>query len=80
MIENRSGVLNPKALRVVGEAFDRAWDVFLKRGELTPKNLHSSRSRLAQLILEEAKKGDLNPHLLARSAVARLRHGDHADG
>jgi hypothetical protein len=76
MAEERPAVFNPKTLRMLSEAFDRAWDIFLRRGQLTPKNLHTSRSRLAQLIIEEAKKGELNSHVLARSAIGKLQEGN----
>ena len=65
-----------ETLRMLSEAFDRAWNIFLRRGLLTPKNLHTSRGRLAQLIIEEAKKGELNSHVLARSAIGKLQQGN----
>jgi hypothetical protein len=79
MSENRAGVFDPKTLRILSEAFDKAWDSFLRRGELTPRNLHTSRSRLAQLILDEVRKGDLDSHVLARSAIDKLRLLDKAE-
>ena len=75
MVENRAGVFDPNTLRVLSEAFDKAWDAFLRAGELTPANLHTSRERLAELIFQELKQGNLNSHTLARSAIDKLRRG-----
>jgi hypothetical protein len=64
----------------LSEAFDKAWDAFLRRGELTPMNLDTSRERLAKLIFQEVKQGELNSHLLARAAIDKLRQADlHRD-
>jgi hypothetical protein len=76
MFENRGGVFDPDTLRVLSEAFDKAWDAFLRRGQLTPANLHTSRKRLAQLIFQEVKHAELNSHILARSAIDKLRQGE----
>jgi hypothetical protein len=78
-MENRAGVFEPDTLRVLSEAFDKAWDAFLRRGGLTPANLHTSRKRLAELILQEVTHGELNAHRLARSAVDKLRQGGFSD-
>jgi hypothetical protein len=80
MLENRAGAFDPRTLRILCDAFDKAWDAFLKRGELTPQNLHTSRERLALLILQEVKQGELNSHALARSAIGKLRQADLHEG
>jgi hypothetical protein len=58
-------------LSTIGQAFDRAWDLFLRRGLLTPHNLDDSRHFIAKQILEKARAGDRDEWKLARNALAR---------
>jgi hypothetical protein len=66
-------VLSDDEIVAVGRAFDRAWDSFLKKGLLTPYNLHQSRSRLAERILRSAFYGERDEWRLARDAVAYVQ-------
>jgi hypothetical protein len=62
-------VLSDEDLQIVGHAFDRAWDKFLRAGFLTPQNLLDARYLIAHRILRCASYGNRDVHLLARDAV-----------
>ena len=66
-------VLSDGELGVVGKAFDRAWDNFLRTSALTPNNLAESRALLAARILRCAYYGERDEWRLARDAVSYLR-------
>jgi hypothetical protein len=65
-------VLSDAALAVVGKAFDRAWDSFLRTRGLTPKNFSESRNVLAARILRSAYYGEPDEWRLARDALSYL--------
>jgi hypothetical protein len=66
-------VLSDDETVVVGRAFDRAWEGFLKKGLLTPHNFHESRSRLADRILRSAGRGERDAWRLAREALIHVQ-------
>jgi hypothetical protein len=61
----------PEQLDRLSRALDIAWDMFLRSGMLTRRNIDTARTTLAFAILECAAKGEENPRRLAMSAVAR---------
>src|SRR3954468_15421643 len=63
-------VFEDNDLSTMGRAFDRAWDLFLRRGLLTVHNLDVSRQFIAKQILEKARAGDRDEWKLARNALA----------
>ena len=72
--------LSDAELCVIGKAFDRAWDKFLRTGALTPKNFYDSRTILAARILRAAYYGERDEWRLARDAVAYLMQVMDAPG
>src|SRR5262245_1701567 len=66
-------VLSDVETAVVGRAFDRAWDGFLKKHLLTPHNLHDARTRLAELSLRSVLQGECDEWRLARDAVVHVQ-------
>ena len=64
-------VFEDNDLSTMGRAFDRAWDLFLRRGLLTVHNLDVSRQFIAKQVLEKARAGDRDEWKLARDALAR---------
>ena len=65
--------LSDAEVAIVGKAFDRAWDGFLRTGALTPENLWDSRNLLAARILRAVYYGERDEWRLARDAVSYLR-------
>ena len=65
--------LSDAEVALVGKAFDRAWDGFLRTGALTPENLWASRNALAARILRAVYYGERDEWRLARDAVSYLR-------
>ena len=61
----------PEHLDGLSCALDIAWDMFLRAGMLTTRNIDTARTTLAFGILECAARGEQNPRRLAISAVAR---------
>jgi hypothetical protein len=61
----------PEHLDRLSWALDIAWDMFLRSGLLTTRNIDTARTTLAFGILECAARGEQNPRRLAISAVAR---------
>jgi hypothetical protein len=65
-------------LKKLGNAFDRAWDRFLRTGMLNPKNFQRSQDTLARSILMHAWNGEHDEWRLARHAFLHLsRLGSH---
>jgi hypothetical protein len=60
-------------LALIGKAFDRAWDSYLRAGLLTPHNLAESRQLLAARILRCHSYGERDEWRLARDAVTYIR-------
>jgi len=65
-------VADDTRLRMLGRAFDRAWDRFLQTGMLTARNLATSRELLAQCVLEAERSGETDEWRLARLAFGEL--------
>jgi hypothetical protein len=65
--------LNERDLALLGNAFDRAWDSYLRSGLLTPENLTDSRKLLAARILRCHHFGERDEWRLARDAVTYVR-------
>jgi hypothetical protein len=61
----------PEHLDRLSRALDIAWDMFLRSGLLTTRNIDTARTTLAFGILECAARGEQNPRRLAIGAVAR---------
>ena len=66
-------------LRRLGQAFDRAWDRFLRTGMLTAANLHLSKEILARRILDAARIGERDEWRLARDAFLHLWQAQFRD-
>lgn len=62
-------VFEDTELHTLGNAFDRAWDRFLRTGRLTPDNFAQSREMIANAILEYARRGERDEWRLARHAI-----------
>ena len=65
--------LNDRDLALLGKAFDRAWDSYLRSGLLTRENLTDSRKLLAARILRCHRFGERDEWRLARDAVSYVR-------
>jgi hypothetical protein len=65
-------VFEDTELHTLGNAFDRAWDRFLRTGRLTPDNFAQSREMIANAILECARRGERDEWRLARHAFFGL--------
>jgi hypothetical protein len=65
--------LSDVELALIGKAFDRAWDNYLRAGLLTPHNLMESRHLLAARILRCHRYGERDEWRLARDAVGYVR-------
>jgi hypothetical protein len=65
--------LSDVELALIGKAFDRAWDRYLRAGLLTPHNLTESRHLLAARILRCHRYGERDEWRLARDAVTYIR-------
>jgi hypothetical protein len=65
--------LNERDLALLGKAFDRAWDNYLRAGLLTRENLTDSRMHLAARILRCHRFGERDEWRLARDAVLYVR-------
>src|SRR5689334_7118015 len=65
--------LSDAELALIGKAFDRAWDNYLRAGLLTPQNLAESRHLLAARILRCHSFGEHDEWRLARDAVSYVR-------
>jgi hypothetical protein len=65
--------LSDAELVLIGKAFDRAWDNYLRAGLVTPENLADSRRLLAARILRCHRYGERDEWRLARDAVGYVR-------
>jgi hypothetical protein len=63
--------------RILADALDKAWEIFLKTGRLTATNIDTARGALAYAIMEAAAVGERNPRRLAIAAVARMAKHEH---
>jgi hypothetical protein len=65
--------LNDGDIALLGKAFDRAWDQYVRLGLLTRENLTESRTFLAARILRCHRFGERDEWRLARDAVSYVR-------
>src|SRR3954451_25363785 len=65
--------LSDVELALIGKAFDRAWDSYLRAGLLTPHNLMEARHLLAARILRCHSYGERDEWRLARDGVSYVR-------
>jgi hypothetical protein len=63
-----SGAYGPEAVKVMSEAFDRAWVDFAPR----PKNEGLARSLMASAVIEAVEAGDRDQASLVRKATVTL--------
>ena len=58
-------------------AFNRAWDNFVRTGEINSQNLVASQAEIARSICHHASEGVRDERRLAQQALAELnqRHG-----
>jgi hypothetical protein len=63
-----SGAYGPELVKVMSDAFDRAWDDFAPR----PKNEALARSLMASAIVEAIEAGDRDHDSLVRKATVTL--------
>jgi hypothetical protein len=59
--------------QVLSQALSRAWDIFVKTGRLTSRNLDTAKAALSYAILEAAAKGERDPRRLAMFALAHAK-------
>jgi hypothetical protein len=58
--------------RLLAEALDHAWAIFLKRRGLTPENIDTAQAALSYAILDAASQGEYNVRRLAIDAVKKI--------
>lgn len=63
-----SGAYGPELVKIMSEAFERAWDDFAPR----PKNEALARSLMASAIIEAVEAGDQELDSLVRKATVTL--------
>ena len=63
-----SSAYSPELVKVMSDAFDRAWDDFAPR----PKNATLARSLMASAIVEAVEAGDRDHASLIRKATVTL--------
>lgn len=63
-----SGAYEPERVKVMSDAFERAWGDFAPR----PKNENLARSLMASAIVEAVEAGDLDHASLVRKATVTL--------
>jgi hypothetical protein len=57
---------------VLADALEKAWEIFVKGGGLTPQDNDLAYGALAYSLLDAARSGQRNPRVLAMKAVAGL--------
>jgi hypothetical protein len=62
---------------LLADGLEKAWEIFLKTGGLTAKNVDIARAALAYAVLECAAAGERNPRRLAIAAVAKMPRHEH---
>jgi hypothetical protein len=67
-----NSIYSPRHIKVLGEAFDAAWEHLATNAGTTPQSTEAARLRLAETILRLAHTGDLNARELKESALKRL--------
>lgn len=58
--------------KLFAKALDQAWEIFLKTGPLTSRNVDVAKAALTYALLEVAEKGERNSRRLAVAAVGRM--------
>jgi hypothetical protein len=69
----RPTMLEPDSLKVLGEIFDQVWACVSPEFEDNPDRIEETRIRLATIILELAKDGQLGGHQIAATAKRLIR-------
>lgn len=67
-----SHVYDSDDCRILAEALDQAWAIFLRTGRLTTQNIDVAKAALTYALLEATQKGERNCRRLAVAAVARM--------
>ena len=70
----RGAAFDPKAVAILGAAFDAAWDALQKSGSPLASDARAmtTRERLAKRIIEMGQKGMRNHQRLVEDAIAHL--------
>ena len=71
LIDNAS--FAPEALKILGEVFDAVWASVAPDFGDDRQEIETARIRLATIVLELAKDGQLGPHQIARTARRLIR-------
>jgi hypothetical protein len=64
--------VGPEALKVIGHAFDEAWQEIAGNFGSDPQEIEAARLKLADAFLSVAHGDLLNPQVLKRAALQRL--------
>jgi hypothetical protein len=67
-----SSVYNAEDCKVLAEALDKAWEIYLRTGRLTVQNIDVAKAALTYALLDAAEKGERNVRRLAVAAVGRM--------
>jgi hypothetical protein len=57
---------------VLSLALDKAWEIYLRTGRLTPSNVDVAKAALSFALLDAAEAGERNIRRLAVAAVGRM--------
>jgi hypothetical protein len=68
-------VFDPDELKVIGKAFDDAWQQVAWEVTGRPMAVEAARLKLAEIVLSLAKTGTRDPALLTEEAVRRMLAG-----
>jgi hypothetical protein len=63
----------PERLKVIGQAFDDAWEAIAGNFANDAQTVETARLKLATIMLELAKNADLGGEQLKLAAIRRLR-------
>jgi hypothetical protein len=58
--------------RVLSQALDEAWEIYLRTGRLTGTNIDVAKAALSYALLDSAEAGERNIRRLAIAAVGRM--------
>ena len=65
--------LGPEALKVIGQAFDEAWQKIAGNFGSGPQDIETARLKLADAFLSVANENLFDPQVLKRLALQRMR-------
>jgi len=65
-------VYDSEDCNVFSKALEHAWEMFLRAGRLTSRNLETTQAALSFAIFHAAANGEKNPRGLAKAAYARI--------